>query len=533
MTLWKNLVVALVAAFALAACSSSNDNGGMTDAEEPGPQPMAVDTSGIHDDAMVEAFEATIQPGESTTRGDVTYSCPSGGDACMVEVMADRTATSTGGMATAANSGTFEEKLAAERGQEDAENQLTAIEAQEKAKRDAEAAAMASKLFVALDDDAEAFTVAVEAMQTYNKKATLPADGADVTRQIGTAEAVMVAFKAKDSGPLPKLGDWSGTEFTVTDGSDHVVVYTNVEAPKDMLFADWVGLTPDVTLANGAVTITGTNTGHVQGAVFQIASGDRPHKPNRDLDGNGTPDAFVTSGTFGGAPGVFTCPTTTACTSTALGNNMTNLAGGTWTFTPNAGAMAKVPDSDYQQFGWWLHQEVSGNYRVDTFFSGPPSTALSIAGLQGTATYTGKAAGKYAVYNAGTASGGAFTADAVLTADFSDQTAPGTLSGTVDNFQGGDDMGDWKVELKERTLTAEGGLAELTEDRATTLWTMNDIKPTQDDPSTSVWSAQLHSPVAAGAELAGTPLAVTGEFAATYGPTGRMAGAFGANRSGK
>ena len=35
MTLWKNLVVALVAAFALAACSSSNDNGGSASDEMP------------------------------------------------------------------------------------------------------------------------------------------------------------------------------------------------------------------------------------------------------------------------------------------------------------------------------------------------------------------------------------------------------------------------------------------------------------------------------------------------------------------
>ena len=39
MTFWKNLVVALVAAFALAACSSSNDNGDSTSGGTPPPEP--------------------------------------------------------------------------------------------------------------------------------------------------------------------------------------------------------------------------------------------------------------------------------------------------------------------------------------------------------------------------------------------------------------------------------------------------------------------------------------------------------------
>ena len=44
MTLWKNLVVALVAAFALAACSSSNDNGDSTSGETPPPEPTAAES---------------------------------------------------------------------------------------------------------------------------------------------------------------------------------------------------------------------------------------------------------------------------------------------------------------------------------------------------------------------------------------------------------------------------------------------------------------------------------------------------------
>ena len=81
-------------------------------------------------------------------------------------------------------------------------------------------------------------------------------------------------------------------------------------------------------------------------------------------------------------------------------------------------------------------------------------------------------------------------------------------------------MDGWEVELMQRALTSTGGLVPSND--PSTLWTMDETKPTADDlATTSRWDAQLHSPVAAGAELAGTPLAVTGDFAATYGPTGR------------
>ena len=60
MTFWKNLVVALVAAFALAACSSSNDNGGSTSDETPptatGPTQAELDAEKKRaDDAEAEA----------------------------------------------------------------------------------------------------------------------------------------------------------------------------------------------------------------------------------------------------------------------------------------------------------------------------------------------------------------------------------------------------------------------------------------------------------------------------------------------
>ena len=64
------------------------------------------------------------------------------------------------------------------------------------------------------------------------------------------------------------------------------------------------------------------------------------------------------------------------------------------------------------------------------------STAFTALG--GMAIYKGAAAGKYAI-NPGlsTASGGHWTADATLTADFGSEATEGMISGMVENFMAG------------------------------------------------------------------------------------------------
>ena len=74
--------------------------------------------------------------------------------------------------------------------------------------------------------------------------------------------------------------------------------------------------------------------------------------------------------------------------------------------------------------------------------------ATGITALRGTATYTGGAAGQYALRSStgGTNDAGSFTARAKLDADFNDDT----ITGTIDNFMGADGKSrNWSVELKE------------------------------------------------------------------------------------
>ena len=60
MTLWKNLVVALVAAFALAACSSSNDNGDSTSGETPPPEPTAAESQMALIESAQDGLDAAL-----------------------------------------------------------------------------------------------------------------------------------------------------------------------------------------------------------------------------------------------------------------------------------------------------------------------------------------------------------------------------------------------------------------------------------------------------------------------------------------
>jgi len=180
---------------------------------------------------------------------------------------------------------------------------------------------------------------------------------------------------------------------------------------------------------------------------------------------------------------------------TADDSTGTGAPAGTWTFTVDPGATIDVADDDgYLAFGWWLHkrgddkptaermnvatfaqayglaprrpeQTVDATTRAVTAITTPSAKADTpqIAGngvfLTGTATYSGGAAGKYAIAESTTdsAEGGHFTANATLTADF-DADSDGNigngndvdgikLTGMIDNFMTGDMARDWTVSL--------------------------------------------------------------------------------------
>ena len=109
---------------------------------------------------------------------------------------------------------------------------------------------------------------------------------------------------------------------------------------------------------------------------------------------------------------------------------------GTWTFAPtNPNGTIDVTDNDgYVQFGWWLNQigkDVDDGFNVRTFASADGYDAFEVvrgdsADVTGSATYTGGAAGKWAIaehHRRQRTEGGHFTATATLGVDFDADTA--------------------------------------------------------------------------------------------------------------
>ena len=329
---------------------------------------------------------------------------------------------------------------------------------------------------------------------------------------------------------LTKMGKWQGTELMAdTDGempSSTVVVYTDITAPKAVAFGEVYTLDGNGNLASATVTLA-ANRSKVKASDF-VHTGRKNHDPDPDE----TNDIARVRGTFNGASGEYRCTasSSTACASHDAGDGVVRLEG-TWVFDPDSGAMAMMADPSYAYFGWWLVKSSDGP-EVDVFhgvtdLAGDDANLAApsdISALGGMATYSGLAAGKYAI-NPGLspASGGHWTADATLTAKWGSETEAGMISGMVENFMAGGKAMDWSVKLGETALASTGtfnsGAGSETEGDDI-VWTVGGV----DGAESGAWSGGLR---AAGDN--GVPMLATGQFNAMHGAVGHILGAFGAH----
>jgi len=382
-------------------------------------------------------------------------------------------------------------------------------------------------------------------------------------------------FSLRPSGADPTMmGEWTGNEYKVEvtrearATRDTAMVYTNQGAPTvagklfvvehgDLLDDDTKTSVTDAAL-DGTTPPTGYTADQIRMYIaspeFAATSGTKTHA-NNSGGGVGSPHmSFEARGTFDGAPGTYRCVpgTDSTCSSAVQGGtsgNQIQLDGGTWTFTPDVGAMTarSTPDATYFVYGWWLRNSDAEGYEVGTFTDyvgltidgsvGDDSDDLAIDALEGSATYMGHAAGKYSLLpglDNPTGDVGHFTANVMLKAEWGDLTAIGSLSGTVDGFMGYDGMArDWTVELQKVDLTSAGATGDA--DSVTTgtqnqetVWTIGTAADAAGE-----WTAQLYE--ASTSPRTGTPTTVLGEFTAEHGVVGEadsafghMAGAFGA-----
>ena len=360
--------------------------------------------------------------------------------------------------------------------------------------------------------------------------------------------AILVAGDSAGS-----LGGWMGTDYALSTGtgeakvSHEARVYTNRGMDMSQPF--------DATETGGKYTLVAS--GDLEGWLLLTAA-DGVAPPSRaraaafmhdGTQNHPIPDnnvALIFSGTYDGASGQFRC--TGACTSANDGKDGPSALGGEWHFKPNTGATVRQPDPNYLYYGWWIHKDHEDDPLAASAFTGVNGAIAALtddpaAAVTGSATYSGNAAGKYAIDNVldGTGHGGHFTADANLTAKFGTNDAPnnGGISGTIDNFRLNDASEDpgWSVTLNRAPWdgTTPGAFASSAADNTTadgTVWSIGGNAA----PESGNWSGQMYDELPGNTDAtppgdgSNIPTTVTGMFYSEFSTIGRMVGAFGADR---
>ena len=379
-----------------------------------------------------------------------------------------------------------------------------------------------------------------------------PGDRADDgTITAGTAFPELKAVEGSEG----MAGDWGGMSYSHTNPGTKVtnqaMVYTNADADMSKPFADEYG-TGNPSASDGTydadnrrLTITVAEAavaGKVKSSRFPTA-GSLNYPP--DADG-GSEVSF--DGEYDGAAGKFLCTSandSNGCAATYGSSGITLT--GTWIFTHVGGATVSRPDDNYLYFGWWLQTNEDGAVEASAFRglvgTAPATVDVSAATFEGTATYTGSAAGKFAIYNPLDSSGSAghFTADATLMAKFGPNAAPnnGGITGTIDNFMSNGESMPWSVELERAQWGTDGAFASIPDDTTTadvdettgTVWSIDGNSAAM----SGNWSGQMYDDATSAATTAdddgsNVPTTVIGTFQSSFGSIGQMVGGFGAER---
>ena len=360
------------------------------------------------------------------------------------------------------------------------------------------------------------------------------------TQADGTAIAGTPVTLSEDEDTMVAANHgWAGKRYADPAGgpSYEAFVYSNVEAPKQgRKFGSAAAVTDtgayEYQLTDGALPSTSFVAANVAfTGVTRTAGTETFHLPDPNPSGA---DIILIPGSYHGVSGTYNCtPGTPAngCSAAVAAMGFTVSSGDTWTFTPS-NAEARVMDAEdtaYASYGWWLHKSADGMTFTASAFVDEKGTVADASGLDalnGTATYMGGAAGKYALASStgGTNDAGHFTAMATLKANFTNNTEATAISGTIDNFMGADGKSRlWSVKLNASDIGDDGGIGNAGDgtDPVMTVWTIDGNAAAADGE----WTGSLRNN---GTD--GVPQVATGTFYSTYGTAGKMVGAFGANK---
>ena len=426
-------------------------------------------------------------------------------------------------------------------------------------------------------------------------RTNMSVNGTSATDNLGTAEAPEDDVKLKMTEmPITDLTDKgfdgaavlqadNATETKAATVVDTVYVHTNQE-PKTAQEYDAYFAGADDNLNGAEEGVTTVGDGGDMLDPLTLANDEATAHPASDslpsanlsfltYEDDATTEADENeasfAGMFRGVAGMYACVVTgtETCRAERDKDGKVSFSGGVWTFTPTEPDGEEevkvedvVPDDDYLTFGFWLRETTDAKgvttATIETLYRATPvyeaSTAAALVGDNaGKATYSGAATGKYVrkefdSAGAGTVvAGGAFTADADLTAYFGEPATVAavhqqTVSGSITNFMSDgsaiDDM--WVVKLmgvvdgddRAAAVDFSTGTGPFT---GTTIGDANgDDKP---DAAAGAWEGLFAGPTMKAAPTEGLPNAmapiqpggIVGEFNGHF-TNGHVVGAFGA-----
>ena len=382
---------------------------------------------------------------------------------------------------------------------------------------------------------ADAMAATEDAKKLFNAIEKADVDGeTDPTVSVTASSAGVVTAKSGDfteAGYDAISGRLRGK--MLTDGTEVIAVYTDIENATPTPIGNIYRSAADPGKP-GVYTLSELGTGDT------IKWSDAKRTDDQHVTTAGDTDPTTTfKGSVRGLSGTFSC-TASNCVPTPAKDAIDVSTATGWTFAPDsAGANIDVMDDDgYLMFGWWLDKGKTA-FSVATFHGavgadGMPATANSAAAadeIEGTATYSGGAAGKFAILSTveDSAKGGHFTARANLIVNFDARrdeqpdnvdTEYVSVNGTIDNFMtfSGPDATDrtnWEVTLEQDAANYGTEIAST----GTTEWETGGAVPGK-----GTWTGSFY-----GGDNETAPSSVTGTFDAAIGEVARIVGAFGAS----
>jgi hypothetical protein len=407
--------------------------------------------------------------------------------------------------------------------------------------------------------------VMTEAALPYDKAIRTPATTPVISAMAArTGDDVTVEVTDVAEGDASDAGNgWYRADVENEDDSaETATVYTNIENTMMLFSAVHTSDTASISVTTDGVLTLETSGNAALVALNKFASSDDfPHSPDGDLtitydDATDSEHKRTFSGSFDKVPGDFSCDGGT-CTITADADGAITELVGMWTFIPDylgednesmAGdledqvasrkddltePMVEVVDVDHLVFGWWTKvDEDDDSVAFRTFSDGTQAYDVTdIGDLEGTATYEGPAAGRYAVKTfTGNAKinsirTGEFTATAELMATFGGNdvavSQQDQISGRIHTF-----MDENDDQLLGELALGTGDLANL--DVNSPSFVGDVTGGVGGSPATGSWSGQFFGEPPA--DMSDDyPNSVAGEFDASSSH-GSVAGAFGATK---